>query len=93
MDASGRLWPVRCRYRSAAIAAAPERSAETLYASAGCMEISGAAGDRGDGPRRIGPVRLCFNGDFNCLNVDDAGFRAINERVLRHDAIVGTVEG
>ena len=39
-----------------------------------------------------GPVTLCFNGDFNWFNVDDAGFRAINERVLRHDAILGNVE-
>ncbi len=37
-------------------------------------------------------VTLCFNGDFNWFNVDDAGFRAINERVLRHDAILGNVE-
>jgi hypothetical protein len=39
-----------------------------------------------------GRVTLCFNGDFNWFNVDNAGFRAINERVLRHDAILGNVE-
>jgi hypothetical protein len=38
------------------------------------------------------PVTLCFNGDFNWFNVDDAGFPDINERVLRHDAILGNVE-
>ena len=38
------------------------------------------------------PARLCFNGDFNWFNVDDAGFRAINERALQHDAILGNVE-
>ena len=37
-------------------------------------------------------VTLCFNGDFNWFNIDDAGFRAINERVLHHDAIMGNVE-
>jgi hypothetical protein len=39
-----------------------------------------------------GRTRLCFNGDFNWFNVDDAGFRAINERVLQYDATVGNVE-
>src|SRR5262245_31129840 len=39
-----------------------------------------------------GPVTLCFNGDFNWFNIDGEGFRAINERVLAHDAILGNVE-
>ena len=39
-----------------------------------------------------GRTTLCFNGDFNWFNVDDSGFRAINERVLQNDAIKGNVE-
>ncbi|MFY9314638.1 MAG: hypothetical protein WAO95_03655 [Burkholderiales bacterium] len=39
-----------------------------------------------------GHVTLCFNGDFNWFNIDNTGFRAVNERVLRHDAILGNVE-
>jgi len=35
---------------------------------------------------------MVFNGDFNWFNIDDAGFRAINERALRHDAVLGNVE-
>lgn len=36
--------------------------------------------------------RLVFNGDFNWFDVDDGGFRQINERVLAHDATLGNVE-
>jgi hypothetical protein len=89
----GRVCPVRYRYGPAAIARAPERSAETLYV------VGGLYGNRQalDAVEAMlaaesGPVRLCFNGDFNWFNADDAGFREINERVLRHDAIVGNVE-
>jgi hypothetical protein len=93
MDEPGRVCPVRYRYGPAAIANAAEWSTETLYVVGGlygnlqaldAVEVMLAA--------ESGPRRLCFNGDFNWFNVDDAGFRAINERVLLHDAIVGNVE-
>ena len=91
--APGRVCPMRYRYGPGAIAAAPERPADTLYVVGGlygnlpaldAIEAMAAA--------EPGPVKLCFNGDFNWFNVDDAGFRAVNERVLRHDAILGNVE-
>ena len=91
--APGRVCPMRYRYGPGAIAAAPERPADTLYVVGGlygnlpaldAIEAMIAA--------ESGPVRLCFNGDFNWFNVDDAGFRAINERVLLHDAVLGNVE-
>lgn len=85
--------PLRYRYRPVAVAVAPERPAETLYV------VGGLSGN----PQMVatveamarvepGPVTLCFNGDFNWLNVVDAGYRAINERALRHDAFLGNVE-
>jgi hypothetical protein len=40
----------------------------------------------------MGPVRLCFNGDFNWFNVDDLSFQQVVSRVLKHDAILGNVE-
>lgn len=93
MNAPGRVCPVRYRYGSAAIAAAPERSAETLYVIGGLYgNLQAPQAIEAMAAAESGPVRLCFNGDFNWFNVDDAGFRAINERVLRHDAIVGNVE-
>lgn len=35
---------------------------------------------------------LVFNGDFNWFDVDAAGFKSINETVLRHAALRGNVE-
>jgi hypothetical protein len=42
--------------------------------------------------REAAPATLCFNGDFNWFNVDDASFAAINQAVLAHDACLGNVE-
>ena len=92
-EAPGRVCPLRYRYGPAAIAGAAERRAEVLYVIGGlygnlpaldAVEAMAAA--------EHAPVTLCFNGDFNWFDVDDAGFREINERVLQHDAILGNVE-
>jgi hypothetical protein len=92
-NAPGRVCPLRYRYGARAIAAAPERPAETLYVIGGLYgNLQALASIEAMARAEPGPVTLCFNGDFNWFNVDDAGFRAINERVLRHDAIVGNVE-
>ena len=93
MSVPGRVCPLRYRYGPAAIARAPERSAEILYVIGGLYGNLPAldAIESMAGAER-GPVTLCFNGDFNWFNVDDADFRAVNERVLRHDAILGNVE-
>ncbi len=89
----GRVCPVRYRYGPRAIADAKEQSAEVLYVVGGLYGNAPAL----DAVERMaaaeaGTVRLCFNGDFNWFNVDDAGFRAVNGRVLQHDAILGNVE-
>lgn len=93
MNTPGRVCPLRYRYGPLAIADAAERAAETLYVVGGLygnpQALAAVEAMAGAEP---GPVTLCFNGDFNWFNVDDAGFRAINERVLRHDAILGNVE-
>lgn len=93
MNAPGRACPLRYRYGPAAIARAPEFAAETLYVIGGLYGNLPALDAIGAMARaEPGPVTLCFNGDFNWFNVDDADFRAINERVLRHHAILGNVE-
>ena len=93
MNKPGRVCPVRYRYGPAAIARAPERRAETLYVIGGLYGNPEAlASVEAMARAEPGPVTLCFNGDFNWFNVDDASFRAINEAVLRHDAIAGNVE-
>ncbi len=89
----GRVCPLRYCYGAAAIAAAPERTAATLYVIGGLYgNLQALATVEAMARVEPGPVTLCFNGDFNWFNVDDAGFRAISERVLRHDAIMGNVE-
>lgn len=93
MSEAGRVCPTRYHYGAAAIAGAPQSSARTLYVIGGlygnlpaldALEAMAAA--------EAAPVSLCFNGDFNWFNVDDAGFREINQRVLRHTALLGNVE-
>jgi len=93
MSEAGRICPLRYRYGPGAIAVAPERPAETLYVIGGLYgNLQALAAIDAMTGAEAGPVTLCFNGDFNWFNVDDAGFRAINERVLGHDAILGNVE-
>lgn len=84
---------MRYRYGAGALATAAEQQAETLYV------IGGLYGNRQAlaallqlAARESGPVTLCFNGDFNWFNVDDAAFAAINRAVLDHDACLGNVE-
>ena len=93
MSGPGRACPLRYRYGPAAIARAPEFPAETLYVIGGLYGNLPAL-DAIEAMARAepGPVTLCFNGDFNWFNIDDSGFRAVNERVLRHDALLGNVE-
>ena len=93
MNGAGRICPLSYRYGASALAQAPERQAHILYVIGGLYgnlpaldAIDALAG------AESGPVTLCFNGDFNWFNVDDKGFNAINERVLRHDAILGNIE-
>ncbi|MEO8144498.1 MAG: hypothetical protein ABI654_09810 [Betaproteobacteria bacterium] len=93
MTTPGRVCPLRYRYGPAALARASERLVETLYVVGGLYGNLPALDAVEAMPRaEPGPVTICFNGDFNWFNVDDAGFRGINERALRHDAILGNVE-
>lgn len=93
MSQAGRVCPARYRYGAAAIAAAPEHGAETLYVIGGLYgNLPALDAIEAMAEAEPGPVTLCFNGDFNWFNVDDAGFCAINRRVLRHSFIAGNVE-
>lgn len=92
-EQAGRACPLSYRYGASALRACPERHAVTLYVVGGlygnlpALEtvLALAAGE-------AGPVTLCFNGDFNWFDVDDACFAAINRMVLDHDALLGNVE-
>lgn len=90
---AGRTCPLCYRYGPQAIAAAPRRKADTLYVIGGLYgNLPALDVIEQMAARETGPVILCFNGDFNWFNVDDEGFRAINQRVLQHHAITGNVE-
>lgn len=91
--APGRNCPLHYRYAPADLARPPDLRAGVLYV------IGGLYGNRpaleavlGLATRETGPVTLVFNGDFNWFNIDDAGFHAINEEVLKHHAMRGNVE-
>jgi hypothetical protein len=93
IEVAGRTCPLRYRYGPHAIAAAPRRVADTLYVVGGLYgNLPALDVIEQMAAQEAGPVTLCFNGDFNWFNIDDEGFRAINERVLQHDAIAGNVE-
>lgn len=93
MNLPGRVCPVRYRHGTVAIAEAPEQRAETLYVIGGLYgNLPALDAIEAMAEAEPGPVTLCFNGDFNWFNIDDAGFRAINQRVLQHTWIAGNVE-
>ena len=93
MYEAGRVCPVRYRYGPAAIAVAAENSADILYVIGGLYgNLPALDAIEAMAVAERACVTLCFNGDFNWFNVDDASFRAINERVLQHSAILGNVE-
>lgn len=93
MNEPGRVCPLRYRYGAHALASAATREVRTLYVIGG-LYGNVAALDTIETMARIEATAptLCFNGDFNWFNVDDASFVEINRRVLAHDAILGNVE-
>ena len=89
----GRSCPLSYRYAPEALAHMAAIPAETLYV------IGGLYGNRPAldwieqrARRERGPVAMVFNGDFNWFNVDEVGFRAVNDAVLRRTALRGNVE-
>ena len=84
---------MRYRYGAEAIALAPLVTAETLYVVGGLYgNLPALTAIEAMAAAEPGPVSIVFNGDFNWFNIDDAGFAAINRRVLAHHAILGNVE-
>jgi hypothetical protein len=89
----GRSCPLRYRYGASAIAGAPLIEAQTLYVVGGLygnVEALDTIEKMVSFEKK--PVRICFNGDFNWFNVDDASYLAIMSRVLEYDALLGNVE-
>ena len=92
-DLPGRTCPIRYRYGAQALASAPTREAQTLYVVGGLYgNLQALDAIEALAALETGPFTVCFNGDFNWFNVDDAGFEAVNHRVLTHHAIAGNVE-
>ena len=91
--APGRSCPLRYRYGPDALARAPEHQVHSLYVVGGlygnCQALKSL---QALAARETVPPRICFNGDFNWFNVDDAGFARINQAVLGYDACLGNVE-
>ena len=92
-EKAGRSCPIRYQYGAAKIANAPATPCDVLYVVGGLygnafalnvIEFLAA--------HETGEVRICFNGDFNWFNKSADDFAHINQRVLRHDCILGNVE-
>jgi hypothetical protein len=92
-EQAGRSCPIAYRYGAAALARSPAKAAQTVYVVGGLYgNLQALAQVEAMAAAEPGPVTLVFNGDFNWFNRDDASFRAINQAVLKHDAILGNVE-
>jgi hypothetical protein len=90
---AGRTCPIAYRYGAQALRRAPEQVTTTLYVIGGLYgNLPALDAILEMAAREPSMPTLCFNGDFNWFNVDDAGFLAINQVVLAHDATLGNVE-
>jgi len=89
----GRSCPLHYRYPPTTLNRPPEIGADTLYVIGGLygnrLALQAIAAMAAAEP---GPVTQVFNGDFNWFNRDAAGFAAVNEAVLEHEALRGNVE-
>ncbi len=89
----GRSCPLHYRHAPESLRRPPEIVADALYV------IGGLYGNRPAlqaldalAAAEPHPVTMVFNGDFNWFNIDDGGFSAVNEAVLKHHALRGNVE-
>ena len=89
----GRSCPLHYRYTPESLNRAADFIADTLYVIGGLYGNAAAlrAIEELAAAEAVAPT-LAFNGDFNWFNIDAAGYRAINEAVLRHHALRGNVE-
>ncbi len=93
MPEPGRFCRPGYGYAPSALAGLPESQAKVLYVVGGLYGNLPALEAVLNLAARE-PVRptLVFNGDFNWFNSDDAGFAAVNQLVLGHQATLGNVE-
>ena len=89
----GRTCPLHYRYAPADLARGPDLTASCIYIVGGLYGNAPALDAIGVlAAHEAAPPVIVFNGDFNWFNVDDAGFAALNARVLAHTALRGNVE-
>jgi len=89
----GRSCPTDYRYSPESIGRQIPKNADVLYVIGG-LYGNIAALDALDKlvAEEQSPVTLCFNGDFNWFNRHSEKFEAVNQRVLKHDALRGNIE-
>lgn len=92
-DKAGRSCPIRYQYGAAKIAQAPTTPCDVLYVVGGLYGNAFALNAIENlAAQETGEIRICFNGDFNWFNKSPEDFAQINQRVLKHDCILGNVE-
>ncbi|WP_298451169.1 hypothetical protein [uncultured Marinobacter sp.] len=93
----GRSCPLAYRYQPASLCADPVPVAEDVIYVIGGLYGNPFALDEIEKmalaeERQGSSVKLVFNGDFNWFNASNELFRDINNRVLKHTAILGNVD-
>jgi hypothetical protein len=92
-ELAGRSCPIRYQYGAAKIAKSPAVPCDVLYVVGGLYGNAFALNTIENlAALEVGEVRICFNGDFNWFNKSPEDFAYINQRVLKHDCILGNVE-
>jgi hypothetical protein len=90
---AGRSCPIRYQYGAAKIAQAPLVACDVLYVVGGLYGNTFALNAIEQlAAQEAGEVSICFNGDFNWFNKSTEDFVHINQRMLKHDCILGNVE-
>src|SRR5215218_6911159 len=93
MTIPGRSCPLHYRYAPTDLAHTGDVDAKCIYLVGGLYgNLPALDAIEALAAEESAPPLIVFNGDFNWFNVDDAGFEAINRRVLSHSALRGNVE-
>lgn len=90
---AGRVCPLDYTYPPAALARAPDLTAETLYVAGGLYgNLAALAEIEAMAAAEAAPPQIVFNGDFHWFDAEPDWFARVEQGVERHRAMRGNVE-